>query len=69
MFPNLNAELSRYNIDSKGLADIIVCSEKTARNKQNGITEFTLSEIKALLNYFRGLSIDYLFSTTVNKIW
>ena len=64
MFPNLNAELSRYNIDAKGLAQIIGCSEKTARNKQNGVTEFTLSEIQALLKFFTGLTIDYLFETS-----
>ena len=64
MFPNLNAELSRYNINTKGLAQIIGCSEKTARNKQNGVTEFTLSEIQALLKFFSGLTIDYLFATS-----
>ena len=63
MFPNLNAELSRYNIDAKGLAKIIGCSEKTARNKLKGLTEFTLSEIQAMLKFFPGLTLAYLFET------
>ena len=66
MFPNLNAELARSNINVKEFAQIIESSEKTARNKLNGITDFTLQEIKAVSNHFPGMSIEYLFNTNIS---
>lgn len=66
MFPNLNAELSRYNIDIKDFAKIIDSSEKTARNKLSGKTDFTLPEIRAVADYFPGYSIEYLFATSIS---
>lgn len=66
MFPNLNAELSRYNIDAKGFAMIIESSEKTARNKLNGTTDFTLPEIRKVAARFPGYTIEYLFSTEIS---
>lgn len=66
MFPNLNAELSRYNIDVKAFALIIDSSEKTARNKLNGITDFTLPEIRKVAARFPAYTIEYLFATEIS---
>lgn len=43
---------------------VLCCSEKTVRNKLNGVTEFTIGEAIGVRNrYFDGLSLEYLFAT------
>ena len=45
MLNNLKAEYVRKGIDPcKGVMNTINCSEKTARNKLNGVTPFTSKE-------------------------
>jgi plasmid maintenance system antidote protein VapI len=61
MFSNLLAELTRENIPIKEFAKKIGVTEKSARNKLNGKTEFTLSEIQKTFDLFPDLKMDYLF--------
>lgn len=60
---NLIAEMARYGIKCKDIQDVLGCSEKTVRNKINGITEFTYSEAKRVKDkLFPSLALEYLFS-------
>ena len=67
MFPNLNAELARYGLTESDVATWISCTPKTVKNKLNGQTEFTLSEILAISSHFHELSISYLFEIKTTK--
>lgn len=61
---NLKAEMARKGVNVLALQKVLNCSEKTVRNKINGVTEFTISEAIEIRNrYFNGLSLDYLFAT------
>lgn len=68
MSNNLIAELVKMGIAPrnvvKEIAKTIEVSEKTARNKINGVTEWTLPEAVKINNeYFGGaMSIEYLFA-------
>lgn len=46
MFTNLQNALYQKGITIKSLAEFLQVTEKTARNKIQGKTEFTLSEVK-----------------------
>lgn len=62
MYPNLNAEMARRNITSQKIGEVLRKCEKTARNKLNGDTPFTISEARLISEQlFPGMSIDYLF--------
>lgn len=67
---NLIAELVKLGIPAnqvaKAVAKTIGSSEKTARNKLNGVTEWTVPEaMKINEEYFDGTqSIEYLFRKT-----
>lgn len=63
MFRNLKNALYNKQISMKTYADLLGVSEKTALNKLNGTTEFTLSEIMKLSKcVFPEYSFDYLFT-------
>ncbi len=66
MFKNLQAEFARCNIrPCVGVSKALDCTERTARNKLNGITEITVTEAKKIkLTYFPDLTLDYLFDTS-----
>lgn len=70
MTNNLVAELIKLGIAprnvAKEIAKTIGSSEKTARNKLNGVTEWTVPEaMKINDKYFGGeQSIEYLFKKT-----
>lgn len=53
--------LSERHITIASYAKILGISEKTARNKLNGETEFTLSEILATMDLFPEYTINYVF--------
>ncbi|CAI3652759.1 hypothetical protein [Clostridium neonatale] len=59
MFTNLQNALYRKDITMKSLAEFLQINEKTARNKIQGKTEFTLSEVKKISIY---LLPEYAFS-------
>jgi antitoxin component HigA of HigAB toxin-antitoxin module len=64
MYPNLNAEMSRYNISNKDIATPIGRTESTASLELNGKYPITLDEakkIKAIIPTNKPLEV--LFST------
>lgn len=62
MFNNLRTELRTKNISLVAYSKIIGCTEKSVQNKLSGVTEFTLSEIKATLDVFPEFRLEYLFA-------
>lgn len=74
MTNNLVAELIKLGIAprnvAKEVANTIGSSEKTARNKLNGVTEWTVPEaMKINDKYFGGKqSIEYLFKKTTRAL-
>lgn len=69
MYANLMAEYARKNLKPHmAIMDVLGCSEKTARNKINGITPITVPEavkIKETTFSNEGYTIDYLFKVSV----
>ena len=62
MFCKLRLEMLRKGITVSFLAKKIGMSEKSLRNKLNGLTEFRWSEIKKIRDAVaRGMSIEELF--------
>lgn len=65
MLSNLKAEFVRKGIEPyKGVMSALGCAEKTARNRLNGVTPFTVPEAHKIMEcYFKndGFSIWYLF--------
>lgn len=49
MYENLSRELKRKNVTQATVANLIGCTEKSLRNKLNGITDFTVSEATAII--------------------
>lgn len=74
MTNNLVAELIKLGVAprnvAKEIAMTIGSSEKTARNKLNGVTEWTVPEaMKINDKYFGGKqSIEYLFKKTTRAL-
>ena len=63
-YPNLSAEMSRNGYTVSDLASAWGTTERTARNRINGITDITFAQCKQLRDaLFSGLSLDYLFDT------
>lgn len=61
---NIENEMPRFNVTYFDIQRVLDCSEKTVRNKLNGVTDFTYSEVKRLRDeLFPGMSIEYLFDT------
>lgn len=65
MARNLKAELVRKDLEPvKAVSNILNCSDKTARNKLSGLTQFTIDEAnKIVIGLFSEdrFSIEYLF--------
>lgn len=56
--------MERRGLGISDLQQVLGCSEKTVRNKLNGVTEFTIREAIEVRNRcFDGLSLEYLFAT------
>lgn len=65
MFRNLEAEFVRLRLSPfTAIANVLNCSERTARNRLNksGFSVFEATKIKE--KYFPNMTIDYLFDTT-----
>jgi 2-methylaconitate cis-trans-isomerase PrpF len=68
MLKNLQAAMNTKNISAKALAQVMGSTEKTARNKLDGITEFTFSEVVAISeNLFPEYDLRYLFTQSNEK--
>ena len=62
MYSNLAAEIKRTGLTQKEFSKIVKINEVVFSRKLNGESEFKLSEIKRILEYFDlKLSFDYLF--------
>ena len=62
MFENLRRELKNKNISMVTFAKILGCAEKSVQNKLNGITEFTFSEVKIILEMFPQYKMSYILA-------
>lgn len=61
-FAALKAEMARRNLKGADIAETLSISRKSAYNKINGRTDFTLKQtIRVRDAYFPGMTIDYLF--------
>lgn len=65
MFSNLKSEFVKRNLQPcLEIARTLNCNERTARNKLNGVTRFTVEDAKAIKRtHFPTLTIEYLFAT------
>ena len=62
MFPNLRAEMTRENIKTTDIAELLHVSEKTARNYLNGKTKISWLDVLTIqTKLFPELEIGYLF--------
>lgn len=69
---NLEQAMRKFNVTFYDIQDVMGCTEKTVRNKMNGVTDFSYSEVKRIRDsLFPGMDIEYLFSddapTTTSK--
>lgn len=63
-FTTLRAEMARRGLKGRDIAEALQISSKSAYNKINGITEFTLKETIAIRDkFFPGMTIDFLFNS------
>ena len=73
LYPNLIAELSRYNIDRKELAAVVNCTELTIYRKLNGdIGEFSINECRMIKAFLESkanteYTLEYLFNFSESK--
>lgn len=62
MFHNLRAEMARSGITVPALSKCIGCTERTTRNKLDGVTQFNWSEVEAIRDtFFPEMDVEYLF--------
>lgn len=60
---NLSAEMARYGVRNVDIQNLLSCTDKTVRNKIDGVTEFSVAEaLKIRDAFFPGLRIEYLFA-------
>lgn len=66
MYPNLNAEMARYNVTNVDLQNVLGKGERTIREKLAGRIAITLPEAVLIRDrFFRSLTLDYLFALEV----
>lgn len=62
MFNNLNAEMKRSNVSLDALAKELGITNRTMRNKRDGVTQFTRNEMFHIRDsFFKSLGVEYLF--------
>lgn len=60
---NLLAEMARYGVSNNDIQALLSCTDKTVRNKLNGVTDFSFGEaMKIRDTFFPGMRLEYLFS-------
>lgn len=63
MFKNLKGEMVKKDLTNKQLAEKLKISERAIRNKLNGVSEFTWSEVLTIKEcFFPEISLEILFS-------
>jgi DNA-binding phage protein len=70
IYPNLEAELSRYNISKTSLARSLGLSRVSLYKKMRGAPSFTIDELKAIrltleIKTNEKFTLDYLFQESV----
>ena len=59
---NLSAEMARYGVSNNDIQVLLSCTDKTVRNKRNGVTEFSLGEAMKIRDpFFPAIRREYLF--------
>ena len=67
MYANLAAEIKRAGFTQKEFSKIVKINEVVFSRKLNDESEFKLSEIKRILEFFNlKLSFDYLFENQID---
>lgn len=62
MFNNLNAEMKRANLKLDDIAKELGVTNRTMRNKRDGVTQFTRTEMFTIRDkFFPNLGVEYLF--------
>ena len=62
---NLCAEMARYGVSISDVSSILGCTNRTVKNKLEGLTNFNVEEaIKIRDKFFYGMRIEYLFART-----
>ena len=62
MFHNLKAEISRTGKTNKEFAELVEMNPVTFSKKLNGRVDFTLSEVKKIVEFFNlEFTAEYLF--------
>lgn len=65
---NVEKEMRRRNVTYYDIQQVLNCSEKTVRNKMQGITDFTYSEVRNIRDkLFPGMNLEYLFDRHDNE--
>lgn len=60
---NLESAMKRFGVSFLDIVDLLGCTERTLKNKMNGVTGFTFDEVKKIRdNLFPGMGIEYLFN-------
>lgn len=67
MYSNLKTALRQKGILNKQYAEFLGISEKTAKNKLNGITDFTYREFKKTCVLLSEYNADYLFAEDYSR--
>ena len=65
---NLKEALYHKNITDKAVAEMLGVTEKTLRNKMQGVTEFTWTEIQKIKLLFPEYEFTYLFANSGEAI-
>lgn len=61
---NLSAEMARYGVRNVDIQNLLSCTDKTVKNKIDGVTEFSVAEaLKIRDAFFPGLRVEYLFAS------
>lgn len=61
---NLKAEMQRHGVTVRDIQMALTCSEKTARNKVSGATEFGIAQAITVRDlFFPGMRLEYLYAT------
>ena len=63
IFPNLKAEMSRFDVSGKMVASALGIAESTTSAKLNDPDRISIAECKTIEErFFPGMGVDYLFS-------
>ena len=60
---NLRAEMIRYGVSSSDIQALLSCTDKTVKNRLDGVSEFSVGDsMKIRDTFFPGLRLEYLFA-------